>query len=206
MSDKTFKTFAQVKAEEKANKERLMKVNCLLNNDSGIYILTRVDENGIKYAYIGQAVAVLNRLAQHLVGYKQHIDRSLKAHGLYDRYKNPFGWNVTSLYCRADKLNEMEREYIKKYASLGYQLRNQTIGGQDKGKYGIGENKAPKNYHDGLANGYLKCRKEIRELFDKYLDFQMKEPYINKSGKVDKIKQKKYDEFVEFLKISEEQR
>lgn len=39
--------------------------------------MVRTDENGFRYAYIGQAVHILTRLAQHLVGY-QHIDLSLK--------------------------------------------------------------------------------------------------------------------------------
>ena len=187
------KTFAQVKAIEKVNKEKLLKVNPLLTNDSGIYILTRIDELGIKYAYIGQAVSVLTRLAQHLAGYSQHIDRSLKSHGLYDRYKNPFGWNVNQIFVKADKLNDAEREYIKKYAMLGYQLRNKTIGGQNAGKLGIDDNKIPKNYHDGLLNGYKKAIKEIAILFDKYLDANIK-------GTPNKVKERKLGEFRELLR------
>ena len=41
-----------------------------------------MDEEGIKYAYIGQAKHILTRLAQHLTGY-QHIDLSIRKHGLY---------------------------------------------------------------------------------------------------------------------------
>ena len=44
--------------------------------DSGIYVFTR-QENGFKYAYVGQAKHILTRLAQHLNGY-QHIDLSIK--------------------------------------------------------------------------------------------------------------------------------
>lgn len=192
MSEKIGRTFAQVKAEEKKWANELLKVNCLLDNDSGIYILTRVDEMGIKYAYIGQAVSVLTRLVQHLMGRKQHIDRSLAAHGLYNKFSNPFGWNVNSLYCRIDKLDEMEREYIKKYATMGYQLRNHTIGGQDKGKNGLDYNQEPKGYHDGLHNGYKKAIKEIAVLFEKYLDVSIK-------GETNKVKQRKLGEFIELL-------
>ena len=71
-----YQKFKKAKAIEKKNKERLLKVNPKLNEDSGIYFLTRIDENGFKYAYIGQAVHLITRLSQHLVGY-QHIDLSL---------------------------------------------------------------------------------------------------------------------------------
>ena len=82
----------QVKAIESVNKKKFLELNNKLNNDSGIYILTRIDENGFRYAYIGQAKHILTRLAQHMVGY-QHIDLSLKNHGLYSD-KNEYGWNV----------------------------------------------------------------------------------------------------------------
>ena len=48
-----------------------------LKDESGIYILTRYDDNGFKFAYVGQAKKVLTRLAEHPMGYKQHIDFSL---------------------------------------------------------------------------------------------------------------------------------
>ncbi len=38
------KNFAKAKAIERKNKERLLKVNPNLNDDSGIYFLTRADE------------------------------------------------------------------------------------------------------------------------------------------------------------------
>ena len=69
--------FRQAKAIESKNKKRLLAINPKLNEQSGIYFLTRVDEDGFKYAYVGQAKHILTRLAQHLVGY-QHIDLSLK--------------------------------------------------------------------------------------------------------------------------------
>ena len=66
--------YRQVYAIEKKNKERLLKVNPKLNDKSGIYFLLREDENGFKFAYIGQARSVLQRLCSHMSGYKQHID------------------------------------------------------------------------------------------------------------------------------------
>jgi predicted GIY-YIG superfamily endonuclease len=67
------RNFRQVKAIEKKNKERLLQINPELDEESGIYFLLREDEDGFKYAYIGQAKHILTRLASHLTGY-QHID------------------------------------------------------------------------------------------------------------------------------------
>ena len=66
------KNIAKAKAIEQENKKRLLKINPQLNDESGIYILTREDENGFRFAYIGQAMHILSRLANHMVGYKQH--------------------------------------------------------------------------------------------------------------------------------------
>ena len=52
--------FKQIKAIEQKNKQRLLKVFPDLTEDSGIYFLTR-QENGFKYAYIGQAKHILTR-------------------------------------------------------------------------------------------------------------------------------------------------
>lgn len=72
-----YKNIAKVKAIEKKNRERLLKINPNLDDNSGIYFLTRTDENGINYFYIGQAVHIMQRMCSHLTGY-QHIDLSLK--------------------------------------------------------------------------------------------------------------------------------
>ena len=42
-------------------KKELLKLNPKLNNESGIYIYTRTDEDGIKYFYVGQSVHILDR-------------------------------------------------------------------------------------------------------------------------------------------------
>ena len=47
--------------------------------------------------YIGQARHLDERLASRLSGYEQHIDRSLKAHGLYSE-NNPYGYKVNFLH------------------------------------------------------------------------------------------------------------
>lgn len=182
--------YRQIKAIEKSNKQRLLKVNPYLTEESGIYILTR-EENGFKYAYIGQAKHILTRLAQHLSGY-QHIDLSLKKHGLYSK-DNPTGWRVQFEEYDAEKLDEREQQYIKEYAFNGYQLRNKTAGGQGEGKFEIAETKPKKNYHDGLQQGYEKARKEVAKLFEKNLTYSI-------NGKENKNKQKAYEKFRAFIR------
>ena len=99
----------KAKMIEANNKHRFLKVNPTLDDKSGIYILTR-EEDGIKYAYIGQAKHILSRLAQHLVNY-QHIDLSLKKHGLYSD-DNPCGWKVNAIHFKESELDEKEQYYI----------------------------------------------------------------------------------------------
>ncbi len=72
-----YKNIAKAKAIERKNRERLLKVNPVLDDKSGIYFLTRTDEDGINYFYIGQAVHIMQRMCSHLVGY-QHIDLSVR--------------------------------------------------------------------------------------------------------------------------------
>lgn len=126
------KSIAEIKRMEREIKQRLLFINPKLNEQSGIYFMTREDEQGIKYAYIGQAKHILSRLAQHMTGY-QHIDLSLKKHGLISN-SNMCGWNVNFLNFPEELLDEKEQYYIKKYALGGYQLRNKTAGGQGSGK------------------------------------------------------------------------
>lgn len=146
---------------EKSNKRRWLNVNPALVEASGIYILTREDENGFKYAYVGQAKHILTRLAQHLVGY-QHIDLSLKKHKLWDK-DNPHGWRVIYFTYPEHLLNEKEQEFIKQYAEFGYQLRNKTSGSQGKGKTGIANNKPSKGYYDGVKQGRSNLSKELQK-------------------------------------------
>ena len=183
----------QVKATESVNKKKFLELNNELNNDSGIYMLTRIDENGFKYAYIGQAKHILTRLAQHMVGY-QHIDLSLKNHGLYSD-KNEYGWNVIHYNCSEEELDDKEQYYIKEYADNGFQLRNKTSGSQGKGKTKINEFKPSKGYQDGLKQGYKNASKEIANLFDKHLD------YLKKSDKPNKNQDKAIEKLEQFLEV-----
>lgn len=185
--------FRQRYAIEKSNKQRLLKVNPALTEQSGIYILTR-QENGFKYAYVGQAKHLLTRLAQHLSGY-QHVDLSLKKHG-FRSADNPTGWEIITVSYDIQELDEREQEFIKHYANAGYQLRNKTAGGQGEGKFEIAETKPKKGYYDGVKQGYSKAQKEVAKLFEKNLTFAI-------NGKENKNKQKAYDKFREFIKGAE---
>ena len=183
--------YAQIKAIEQKNKERWKQINDQLTEDSGIYILTR-EENGIKFGYIGQAKHILTRLAQHLSGYQQYIDLSLKKHGLYSK-DNPTGWSVFALNCEESQLDRLEREYIAAYANMGFQMRNKTVGGQDEGKTGLDNQKPSRGYRDGLAQGYKNAQTKIQHLFELYLD------YKPKNDKSSKNQEKAIKKFVEFL-------
>lgn len=189
----------QVWARQQATRQRITKLCPSINDNSGIYIFTRTDENGIRYAYVGQAKHLLSRCAQHLLGY-QHIDLSIKKHGLFSD-KNEYGYKLDYINLPESQLDDSEREYIQKYASLGFQLRNATLGGQDSGKEVI-DSKTPKGYHDGLKQGYENARKEIKEFFTKYLMVSVKneEDTFKKDGSVKEIYQRKYNEFIEWLK------
>ena len=180
----------QVYAIARNSELRWKEIYPELDHYSGIYVLTRQDENGFKYSYIGQAKDVLKRLGQHLTGY-QHIDLSLKKHGL----KGEYGWKIKEIIkCTEDQLDEAEQAYIKKYANLGYQLRNKTSGSQGEGKDGLDvERKPSKGYYDGVEYGYNKAIKEIGILFDKYLDAVIK-------GDSNKIKERKLEEFLHLIR------
>lgn len=182
--------YRQIKAIEKANKGRILKVCPTANEKSGIYILTR-EEDGFKFAYIGQAKHILTRLAQHLSGY-QHIDLSIKKHGLWSE-SNPTGWGIDFIECEESQLDEMEQRYIKEYASQGFQLRNATTGSQGKGKKDIADNPR-KGYQAGLKQGYENARKDIKHLFGLHLDYM---PKKNPPTKLQEKAVKKFEEFIE---------
>lgn len=189
-----YQKFKQAKAIEKKNKEKFLAVNPYLNEKSGIYILTREDENEFRYAYIGQAVHVLTRLAQHLVGF-QHIDLSLKKHGLYSK-ENPYGWTVDSYSYSENDLDTQEQYWIKKYADMGFQLRNKTSGSQGEGKAQIADYRPHKGYRDGLEQGRKNLAKELSNIADKHLVISLKP---EKSG--NKVSERQFKKFKELLKM-----
>ncbi len=184
---------ARAKAIEKQNKQKLLSINSELNDKSGIYFLTRQDESGFKYGYIGQAKHILTRLAQHLNGY-QHIDLSIKKHGLYSQ-QNVFGWRVNFLNFPVEILDQKEQEYIKKYADHGYQMRNKTGGGQGEGKVQIDEYRPVKTYREGVWQGWKNASKEMDYLFEKHLTVQPKNTPPTKN------QEKALQKFMDFLDL-----
>ena len=190
--------YKQIFAIKKQNEERIKKLCPKATHTSGIYFIYR-EQNGFKFGYVGQATkSLLSRLGEHLNGYKQHIDLSIRKYGLYDKVKNPYGYKVSIIcYCTPEQCNEKEQEFIKKYANEGWQLRNSTTGSQGEGKQSIIENKSTKGYREGVAYGELKTKRQVKVFFDKYLDFVIKD-------KPNKVKERKYNEFKEWLNGEEE--
>lgn len=193
-----YQNIARAKAMEQENKKRLLKLNPKLNDNSGIYFLLREDENGFKYAYIGQSVGVLTRLASHMSGHKQHIDKSLKAHKLYDEENNPYGWRVEFLNFPESQLDEKEQYYIKLYANKGYQLRNKTSGSQGEGKAQINDYRPSKGYRDGIQQGKKNLARELSSIAEKHLIIRLKP-----EKEYNKVSQKQYEKFMELLKVGE---
>lgn len=188
----SYQNIRQAKAIEHQNKKKLLEVNPKLDEKSGIYFLTRTDEDGFKYAYIGQAKHILTRLAQHLVGY-QHIDLSLKKHNLYSA-DNPHGWKVNFLHFSESQLDEKEQHYIKEYALNGYQLRNKTSGSQGTGKSQIDDYRPQKGYRDGLEQGRKNLARELKHIIDKHLVVSIKPEKVN-----NKVSIKAFEKFNNIL-------
>lgn len=194
-----YQNIARAKAIEQENRKRLLKLNPKLNDRSGIYFLLREDENGFKFAYVGQAKSVLQRLASHLVGYEQHIDLSLRKHKLYSE-DNPYGWRVEFINFPESQLDEKEKYYIKLYADNGYQLRNVSIGGQggNRDSGSIGERKAPKGYLQGIQQGRKNLARELSNIAEKHLKIEIRADKAN-----NKVSQKQYEKFMDLLKVGD---
>ena len=162
--------YKQIYAIEKANKEKILKACPDCPERSGIYFLLR-EEQGFKWAYIGQAKKLLSRLAGHLRGY-QHIDLSLKKHGLYS-VENTTGWKINFLEMPENELDEAEQHYIKAYANAGYQLRNHEGGGKE-GKIALETRRQSRGYYDGLEQGKKVMAREIKHIIDTHLEIRLK--------------------------------
>ncbi len=196
MMVQNYRNVAKAKAIERENKLKLLKVNPRLNDESGIYFLLREDENGFKFAYVGQALHVITRLASHMVGYQQHIDLSLKKHKLYST-ENPYGWRVEFLNFPKEILDEKEKFYIKMYADKGYQLRNVSTGGQGDNRASgiIGDRKPSKGYREGVEHGKRALARELSSIAEKHLTIAIRPDKSN-----NKISQRQYEKFQELLK------
>lgn len=184
-----YKNIAKVKAIERKNEQKLLAVNPKLDNGSGIYILWRTEV----HAYVGQSVGLLTRLTQHLAGYQQHIDLSLKKHKLYSS-DNPYGYRVDFIHCDKSELDDKEREYIQKCIEKGWILKNKTSGGQDDGKEKIAEYKPPKTYRQGIQAGKKTLAKELSSIINKHLTVRLKE---EKKG--NKVSGKQLEKFNQLL-------
>lgn len=180
---------AKAKAIEQKNKKRLLVVNSKLDDKSGIYIIWRTEV----HAYVGQSVGILARLAQHLAGYQQHIDLSLKKHKLYSS-DNPYGYRVDFIHCDKSELDDKEREYIQKCIDKGWILKNKTSGGQDDGKEKIAEYKPPKTYRQGIQAGKKTLARELSEIIRKHLTVRLKP---EKQG--NKVSEKQLEKFNRLL-------
>ena len=187
------KNIAKAKAIEAENRKRLLKVNPDLTDESGIYFLTRIQPEG----YIGQARHLTQRLCQHMVGYEQYIDRSIRAHGLYSE-DNPYGYKVNFLHYPESKLDEMEQYYIKLYAEKGWSLKNKTAGSQGVGKVKIADFKPAKGYMDGLKQGRKNMAKELSHIIDKHLTVQLKPDKQH-----NKVSQRAFEKFKGLLEEGE---
>lgn len=188
-----YRNIAKAKAIEKQNRERLLKVNSKLDDESGIYFLTRTDDDNISYFYIGQAVHILTRLAQHLVGY-QHIDLSIKKRGLYSA-DNPYGWKVNFMHYPKSELDKWEQYWILEYTKRGYQCRyNKTGGGQGEGKEKINEFRPAKGYRDGIKQGKINLARELSSIAEKHLTIEIREDKKN-----NKVSQKQFEKFKELM-------
>ena len=192
-----YKNIAQIKAIEKKNRERLLKVNPNLNDRSGIYFLTRTDENDISYFYIGQAVNIIQRMCGHLTGY-QHIDNSIKKRGFFSE-ENPYGWKLNFINYPKSDLDKMEQYWILEYTKRGYQCRyNKTAGGQGEGKEKINEFKPSRGYRDGLKQGEKNLARELSSIAEKHLKIEIREDKKN-----NKISQRQYEKFMDLLKVGD---
>ena len=185
--------YKQTFARKKASEEKIAKYFGEIKQTSGIYVFARIDTD-FKYAYVGQAVNLKQRTAEHLLGY-QHIDLSIKKRGFFTA-ENLNGWKLIILAeCDKSELDSKEQEYIKKYADGGFQVYNKTTGGQLEGKSGM-QDTAKKGYLQGKNDGYEKAIKEIGEQVAKYTN-----GLESKSGAV---AQRKTEELIKLLKLFKE--
>lgn len=173
-----YKKLRQAKAIEATNRKRLMKINPKLDDGSGIYFLTRTDENEIPYFYIGQAVHIIQRMCSHLTGY-QHIDLSIKKRGFYSK-ENPYGWKINFIHYPVEQLDNMEQYWILEYTKKGYQCRyNKTSGSQGEGKEKINEFRPAKGYRDGIQQGKITLARELKHIIDTHLNVSIRPEKAN---------------------------
>ena len=175
--------------------ERLIKKICPdACRASGIYLFYRMNEENEQCFYVGQAKDLLQRTASHIMGRKQHLDKSIYVHKFYSP-ENPTGWKLKILKtCHPSELDLLEQQYIQYFLGKGFKSYNVAGGGQIDKAGDVGERFEVKlkNYKTGKNKGYEKAREQVKVYFDKYLDYSIK-------GKPTKIKERKMQEFADFL-------
>lgn len=117
---------------------------------------------------------------------------SIKNHGWYSA-DNTTGYKIAYFYAPKEQLNDLEQEYIKKYANAGYQLRNKTAGSQSSGKFGIADNRPAKGYYDGKKQGKIDLINQLNNIINKYLNITVK--------KDNKLSQRMLDKFYKLLDV-----
>ena len=192
------RNYRQIFTRKEENQRKIFALCPKAVHKSGIYVFRRVNEQGFKFAYIGLATkSLLSRLADHLEGYSQHIDLSIRKYGLYDPIKNPYGYKIDILcYCPESECNDKEQYYIKKFADEGWQLKNVTGGSQGKGKFGLNENKSPKSYREGVAYGKKLLARELKHIITTH-------NFTIEPEKRNKVTEKALGKFWELLSESE---
>lgn len=188
----------RAKAIEYKNRKKLLQLNPKLDDNSGIYFLTRTDEDGINYFYIGQAVHICQRLCSHMTGY-QHIDLSIKKRGFYSA-ENPYGWKINFKHYPISELDKWKQYWILEYTKNGYQCRyNKTSGGQGEGKEKINDFKPARGYRDGLKQGRKNLAKQLSHIIDTHLTVGIKNGKEN-----NKVSIQALEKFNELLKADDE--
>lgn len=160
---------------KKEIRDNLKKICPTMDNESGIYFYTRIDEDGSKQAYIGKALHLLDRTISHLQYQNQHIDASLIKRGFYSE-GNPYGWKLNFIHYPKELLDEKEKYYIDQYLKAGYLLYNIESGGS-LGKIDIQERKLGKGYYEGVARGQKSLSDDLKHIIDLYLTIT-----LNKTG------------------------
>ena len=187
------KDFRKVFAMKAEREKRIKKICPGIPNSSGIYVFYRIDEAGIRRAYCGQAVNLLERCASHLGEY-DHIALSLKKHGFFSN-ENPYGWKLDYRTYSKSELDDKEVETIKSFADKGFQMYNVTAGSQGKGKQVTGQYKQPKTYSQGIQQGRKNMARELSSIAEKHLKIELRADKAN-----NKVSQKQYGKFMDLLK------
>ena len=193
MSKPNYKKIYAIKSEQK---KRIKAICPTISETSGIYAFYRTDEAGIRRAYVGQAVNLLERCASHLGEY-DHIALSLKKHGFYSD-DNPYGWQLSYRVCPKSELDEREIASIKSFADKGFQMYNVTAGGQGLGKVVSGQYKQPKTYSQGIQQGGKNLARELSSIAEKHLKIELRD-----DKKHNKVSQRQYEKFMDLLKEGE---